>query len=235
MEGSGVTNYSTDMPSYAYSTATTEFDDALIKRGIVSHTQAMVGKGASPHEAHRLTELKEEEQRKAHLSNTTQPEQDDSDDSFEDDDDDFMNRYRQERLTQLQHTSKERQEGRLFGQAIVIDRTEWTREVNQASQLVWVVVCLTSSDTERTGKMQEAVQILAQAQETTKFVLIPAQQAIADWPHSNLPSLFVYRHGSMQKQLVSLPHDISSEELYGLLRPILESNPLTDPDAITDT
>ena len=233
MEGSGVTNYSTDKPSYAYSTATTEFDDALIKRGIVTHAQAMVGKGASQQEAHRLTKLKEE-QRKAEQSNEVQHVSGESDDSFEDDDD-FMDRYRKERLAQLKQTSKERQEGRRFGQALSIDRTEWTREVNETSQQVWVVACLTSSDTERTGKMQEAVQVLAQEQETTKFVLIPSQQAIADWPHANLPSLFLYRHGSMQKQLVSLPHDISSEELHDLLRPILESNPTTDQTGIKNT
>ena len=62
---------------------------------------------------------------------------------------------------------------------------------------------------------------LAQEPDMTKSVLIPVHQAIADWPHVNLPSLFVYRHGIMKKQLVRLPHNTSSEELHDLLQPLI--------------
>jgi hypothetical protein len=48
MEGRGVTNYSTGKPSYGFSSATTEFDDALTSRGIVTFEQAMIAKGATP-------------------------------------------------------------------------------------------------------------------------------------------------------------------------------------------
>ena len=58
MDGRGVTNYSTDKPSYRFSTATTEFDDALMSRGVVTFEQAMIAKGASPQEARRLSEMK---------------------------------------------------------------------------------------------------------------------------------------------------------------------------------
>ena len=58
MDGRGVTNYSTDKPSYGFSTATTEFDDALMSRGVVTFEQAMIAKGASPQEARRLSEMK---------------------------------------------------------------------------------------------------------------------------------------------------------------------------------
>ena len=62
---------------------------------------------------------------------------------------------------------------------------------------------------------------LAKERDMTKFVLIPVHQAIANWPHANLPSLFVYRHRIMQKQLVRLPHNTSSEELHDLLQPLI--------------
>jgi hypothetical protein len=39
MQGRGVTNYATSKPSHEYTTATTEFDDALLKRGIISFEQ----------------------------------------------------------------------------------------------------------------------------------------------------------------------------------------------------
>ena len=233
MEGSGTTNYATDKPSYAYSTATTEFDDALIQRGIVTHTQAIMAKGASLEEAQRLTQLKQQEQNQ-HLvppvaddnleknENDEDDEGDDDDSLFDNDpDDEFMEKYRRERMAQLQQAQSERQQGRRFGEAVLIDRTQWTKEVNEASNGVWVVVCLTSSDTERTGRMEAAVKQLAQTMLSTKFVLIAAHQAIDGWPSENLPSLFLYRHGTMQKQLVRLPCDTSTDELRELLSPIL--------------
>ena len=67
MEGRGVTNYAPETPSYAFSTATTEFDDALISKGIVSFEQAMIAKGASPREARRLAEINEESGRDIQL------------------------------------------------------------------------------------------------------------------------------------------------------------------------
>ena len=223
MEGTGVTNYALDKPSYAYSTATTEFDDALIQRGIVTHTQAMAAKGASLPEAERLTRLQQQEQHQMDKGVCEEGlgcgDKDCDDDSFEDEDDGFMDRYRRERLEQLQQVQQEREQGRRFGQAVFIDRTQWTREVNDASQQVWVVVCLTSSEVERTGCMEEAIKELAQVKPASKFVLIPSHQAIPDWPHTNLPSLFLYRHGKLQQQLLHLPCDISCEQLNDIMHP----------------
>ena len=54
MADGNTTSYSLDKPTYAYTARTTEFDDALIRRGIVTLEQAMMGKGASAAEAKRL-------------------------------------------------------------------------------------------------------------------------------------------------------------------------------------
>lgn len=39
MQGRGVTNYSTSKPTHELTTATTEFDDALLERGIINFEQ----------------------------------------------------------------------------------------------------------------------------------------------------------------------------------------------------
>lgn len=39
MQGRGVTNYSTSKPTHEYTTNTTEFDDALLQRGIINFEQ----------------------------------------------------------------------------------------------------------------------------------------------------------------------------------------------------
>jgi hypothetical protein len=205
MEGSGVTNYATDKPSYAYSTATTEFDDALLQRDIVTPTQVFLAKGASLEEAQRLVALRE-----ATNVNVDPTTSDVDDDSFSDDEE-IMQRYRQQRQQQASSVQ-------------YIQRNEWHRHVNEASLQQWVVVCLTSSDTERTGRIEQAVQEVARATSGMQFVFIPYQQAIIEgnWPLHNLPCLFLYRHGVLQKQMMQLTHIQSTEALYELLQSTIE-------------
>jgi len=128
MQGRGVINFSSDKPSHEYTTSTTEFDDELIKRGIVTTEQSIMAKGASFEEAIRLIEEEKEKkqqqrdkkyqggyqtrtiggrQRYEEVNDNNNNDSDDDDDddydSFEDDSDDeaFMKRYRQERFEQL--------------------------------------------------------------------------------------------------------------------------------------
>ncbi|KAL7569003.1 hypothetical protein ACA910_021293 [Epithemia clementina (nom. ined.)] len=123
MEGQGVTNYSSvhHQPSYGYSTETTEFDDALIRHGVVTRQQALVAKGATPEQAQALldqqTQSKKLQQQQLeqqppwfanHENNShtnadkSDDDDDDDDDTDDDEDDEFLQRYRQERLQELQ-------------------------------------------------------------------------------------------------------------------------------------
>ena len=131
MQGRGVTKYSTSKPSHEYTTSTTEFDDELIRRKIVTKEQSLMAKGASLEEAIRLieeekdhhnknnskknvkswTDIKINKQSNNEEAEVNDDDDDDDDDSFEDDDDPdgeaFMQRYRQERIEQLkQHDEK---------------------------------------------------------------------------------------------------------------------------------
>ena len=128
MQGRGVTNFAADKPSHGFTTSTTEFDDALIKRGIVTTEQAMMAKGASAEDAVRLAEEKRRGvdsivkanrkggDRGGLMSRETDRGDDDNDssdddndddsfeDDFDDDDDDddaFLQRYRRQRLEQM--------------------------------------------------------------------------------------------------------------------------------------
>jgi len=122
MQGRGVINFSSDKPSHEYTTSTTEFDDELIKRGIVTTEQSLMAKGASLEEAIRLIEEEKDHHNKNNskknvkswtdikinkqLNNEEAEVNDDDvdDSSFEEDDSDdeaFMKRYRQERFEQL--------------------------------------------------------------------------------------------------------------------------------------
>ena len=221
MEGQGVVNYNVSRASFAISTETTEFDDELIRRGIITFEESMMRKGASHQEAMRLKEMKEGRTIVHSPDTGTQTE------------DAFLEQYRQKRLLELkQHASGGggNPYGK-FGQVMLISRQDWAREVNEASQSTWVVISLSSSDVERTGCMENAVAALSSSFVDVKFVAIPHQQAIANWPEEHLPTIFLYRHGKLQHQLVSLPTSISAEQLewklaqLGVLETDMEEEP----------
>ena len=208
MEGQGVTNYSLDKPSYAFTAATTEFDDALMKRGIVTHEQAIFAKGASSEEAKRLVaEAKQASLERINNNNAVNTEEaDESDSDFDDDDDEFLQKYRQQRLAEMKQehgntdeTSK--QKSAVFGDVVTIQRPEWTHHVNEASRDATVVVVLTSSNVELTGSTEAAVSTLAPLCRSIKFVTIPSNSAIANFPDANLPCAFVYQNGTMVHEL----------------------------------
>uniref|UniRef100_A0A7S4JX89 Phosducin domain-containing protein n=1 Tax=Odontella aurita TaxID=265563 RepID=A0A7S4JX89_9STRA len=226
-EGRGLANYSTDRPSYGFSTATTQFDDALMKRGIVTFEQAMIAKGATPHEARRLAHLKfrtgcergndvgaagKIDGVAERRDGGADEDENDVGGPDQDDDEDFLERYREKRFRELKHQSFRRPPTG-YGDVLPISRSDWTREVNDASSGGrWVVVHLTPGslplrsplhlDTCRV--VEEAVGSLARRFHEVKFVSIPAASANESWPAERLPTLFCYRDGRLRDQMVGV-------------------------------
>lgn len=225
MEGRGVTNYSSDKPSYGFSTATTEFDDALVSRGIVTFEQAMLAKGASPAEALRLTKLHEQGQEIMTGGQATTKNVDGSfyeqvadgndtalNGSTDDDDEEFMSKYRQMRLREMKSERINHVRPNKHGDVVHIARSDWNREVNEASNDgMWVIVtlsrsssCLSERHDELCDKVQSIIVELADRFQDIKFVSIPSNSAIKNWPVENLPTLFCYRFGKLQHQLIGI-------------------------------
>ena len=207
MDGRGVTNFSKDKPSYGFSTATTEFDDALMSRGVVTFEQAMIAKGASPQEARRLSDIKfnnSVEGRQVDQQSTGNNHEVTSDD----DDDEFIRTYRQQRIKEL----KKDKNAIKYGDVIHISRPDWNREVNEASRSgTWVIVNLTRHTSSLSARhdeicdiVEETIRELAVKFEQVKFVFISSTSAIENWPAENLPTLFCYRYGKMQHQLIGI-------------------------------
>lgn len=158
--GRGVVNYSTSSkPSHALSGKTTEFDDALLQRNIVTAEQVYLAQGASTDDAQRLAHERQEriqlqlhgeqEQQQQHhwtdQKDNDDPEEDDDNslDDDDDDDDEFLQRYRQARMAELKQQQKQ-QNQQQSSQGIIrhIARDEWTTAVNEASQTQWILVVL---------------------------------------------------------------------------------------------
>ncbi len=205
-----MTNYSTD-PNHGFTTKTSQFDDELLKRNIITFEQAMMAKGASPEEAQRLKQMKKEQDEAAKNPHPPRGEytaktqkhkhQSEEDDNNEDA---LLEEYRTRRRIQLQHGNS----------VIPISRTDWNQQVNEASLKQWVVILLTSTSSapnlhpyhlEICHKVERIIiPHLASKFDEVKWVSIPSKNAIENWPDDNLPTLFCYKRGMLQCQLVGL-------------------------------
>jgi hypothetical protein len=226
------TNYAIEQPSYEYTDRTTQFDDELLKRGIVTEEQVLLAKGMSIDTARKLVQQREllkecpdvdvigETKKCNEMSNSTEyDDEDENDESDFDDNDEFLEEYKRKRLLELQESAgKKEKVHREFGDVILIDRTEWEHHVNNDSLHAWVVVALLSTyDSDRTAMMKKAIYELATIYSEVKFVQILSHQAIPNWPEENLPSLFIYRRGSLQHEMIRLPVHITTEQLEDAL------------------
>ncbi len=212
MEGRGVTNFSVDKPSHGFTTKTTEFDDALIQRGIVTTEQAMMAKGASAEEAFRLANEKTNKP-KAEAVHWHQPDEaagnnsddDESDDSdFEDDfdDDAFLQEYRSKRLGQMKEELQMKQS--LHYSVLHISRELWKTHVNEASAEHWVVVTMVEASGERKDRVvQELERFCKEFTHDISLLTIKASDAIPNWPQERVPAMFAYKDGVKQHEWIA--------------------------------
>ena len=157
----------------------------------------------------RQRDREEEDNRKASLLDDAE---NDSDDSFADldGDDEFLADYRKQRLGQLKEMKDLATEARrklallpAFGDVREIARPEWQVEVNDSSLGGnWVIVALTSTGNTECRLIEECFIALAAKFVNTKFLKIKSTSAIENWPDANLPAVFCYRDGEMQKQMI---------------------------------
>ena len=173
-----------------------------------------MAKGATIEEAQRLHTLKQSQENKKNnidLDNTkfsTQQQIDDNNNNNNDDDDEkVLRRYREKRLQELKREK--------YGTVIPIERREWNHQINETSKDgTWVIINLTSQKSSPNVHPMhkdicllienEIIPLLACKYPAIKFVSIPSTSAIENWPETNLPTLFCYRFGQLQCQLVGL-------------------------------
>jgi hypothetical protein len=218
MQGRGTSNYASHKPSHELTTSTTQFDDELMKRGIVTMEQVMMAKGATPEEAQRLAEEKKNEGKSTTLpiydvsskGNRLNDDDDDTDTDDDDDDEDYLleddelfSRYRQERMAQLD-TADANNTSMSSTVPKRITRDEWTTHVNEASSDKWVLVVLWDDTTMRTQDiMQDLSRILQEYSSWISIVTIPYQEANPHWPSTRVPAVFAYRNGTKQHEFVT--------------------------------
>ncbi|KAI9917273.1 hypothetical protein PsorP6_013072 [Peronosclerospora sorghi] len=172
---------------YAPTGETTEWEDILVKKGILAP------KTKVPDEAEE-----EEEEHVDPRENATLDELDEMDDDY--DDDAELARIRARRMEEMKAAAARNK----FGEVYAISKDEWTKEVTEGSQENWVIAYLWEKAREECKVMDHVLRQVAQQHRDVKFVSIQAQACIENWPSRNCPTLFLYHKGALQTQLLGI-------------------------------
>jgi len=192
MQGTGKT--------YEHSGQTTEWDDILIKKGITTKEEILIGKGLNPADFIKKEVEVAEESPVDKLENLDLDQLDELEDDPEYADSNLLDEYRQSRLNQLKQSAFKNR----FGEVVEIVKDEWLREVTESSNNCAVVVHLYENSSVECQLVDEALIRLANKFKYVKFLKIKSTQAVENWPERNLPTLFIYENGALKSQLMTL-------------------------------
>ena len=203
----------------AFSGETTEFDDVLMKHGVITKEQALVAKGMPLDQVADIL-VKDKLEEMGFFEEPDVPEPSKSDvaasanldelDELEEDEDfsdeSFLAKYREARLAEL----KAQKSTEVFSSVTDITKKDWIREVNEASKAHWVLCHLYEDHVEACEVMHGIFDRFAAKFRSVKCLRIKSKSAVENYPPSRLPALFAYRDGELQHQLITL------DEMYGM-------------------
>jgi len=203
----------------------TEFNDALRQHGIIPPKPTKPPTPSPPSSPSLTTKLQ----------SATVEELDLLDENTADSDEErAIESYRRQRIAEMK---KESMRSRRFGSIIPIGRAEYTREVTEASEVPepdedekdktedalkgTPVICLLYQEGNEPAsvRLTSQLRIIAAKYPRIKVASIVGNKCIENYPDRHLPSLFLYRNGSLRRQFIAYGKDRerSVEELEVLL------------------
>eukprot|EP00475_Leptophrys_vorax_P041744 TRINITY_DN78792_c0_g1_i1.p1 TRINITY_DN78792_c0_g1~~TRINITY_DN78792_c0_g1_i1.p1 ORF type:complete len:244 (+),score=73.43 TRINITY_DN78792_c0_g1_i1:201-932(+) len=205
---------------------TTEWEDALIKHGVI---EAPKPKETEDDRYQKMLDTKDVV-RQHELESKTLKELDDLEDDIEDEELEALRRRRIEQMMQTAAMTR-------FGALKTIGQTEFVDEVSTASRGSPVVCHLFSRGLEECTILDQLLGQVAVKFKHVKFVRILGSEAIKNYPESACPTLLIYNKGDMVSQIVGLKQfggkskinaDIVEWVLarHKILETTLEENPL---------
>ncbi|KAI9838147.1 MAG: hypothetical protein M1837_002642 [Sclerophora amabilis] len=138
-----------------------------------------------------------------------------SEGSAEDDDEDFMQRWRNNRLTELKTTGEVRNRRqspsmRQFGRMETVDAVGYLDAVEKVGPDTVVVVCIYDDQSEVSRIIESHLGSLAQKHVTTRFVRLHYSEAEMDV--ASVPAVLAYKQGDLFANLVSIIDELPSDE-----------------------
>lgn len=130
-------------------------------------------------------------------------------DELEDSEDEaIIQEYRNKRIAEMK-ASAERSK---FGTVREISGQDYVNEVNKAGEGIHVVLHLYERGIPLCALINQLMVNLAARNPETKFLKSIATTCIPNFPEKNLPSIFIYYEGQLQKQIIG-PVELRGEKL----------------------
>mmetsp|Transcript_17059 Transcript_17059/g.28234 ORF Transcript_17059/g.28234 Transcript_17059/m.28234 type:complete len:231 (+) Transcript_17059:79-771(+) len=172
----------------------TEWEDALVKHGIISKTV----KGPTQDELD--LKAQEEDQARDKLDDLTL---DDLDEQEDDLDDEILNKYRAKRMAELKQAMSKNK----FGEVYELTEQEYKSAVTEASNKddgVYVVLHLYAFGKLECRLLNEHMSSVAKKYKYVKFCKIKGSECIHGFPDSKCPTILIYYKGEIFKTIEGL-------------------------------
>lgn len=122
-------------------------------------------------------------------------------DELEDlEDDDVLESYKRQRIAEM----KALQSAEKYNSVLQISKSDYPREVTEASKECYVVVLLYQNALPACKLLNAILDRLAVKYKATKFCKIVADLCIENYPDKNVPTLLIYGEGDLKKQIVGM-------------------------------
>jgi hypothetical protein len=186
--------------TYVGNGETTEWEDILVKKGIWEEREEV--DRTPDYIADRIDKKDDEGEQADCTGDLNDAGTDELDDELDDllDDSIFMEKFRAQRLSQMQQTAAANK----FGDVRPIEKSEWVREVTEGSKGQWVVAFLYQPGMVECALMEQTLTILAAKHKYCKFVKMRSTSCMENWPDKRLPTLFMYHDEELQQNMFTL-------------------------------
>lgn len=190
-------------------TEDTEWNDILRDHGVIPQRP--------PSPTAQLEEALEEALAKQHENRLENKNLSDLEDLEDEEDEEFLEFYKQKRMAEI----KNLQQKAKFGSVYHISKPEYTKEITDCSKNlngskyldsensqkedgIYVFAHLTCSSKLQSRLLSSIFERAAKKFPQSKFVEIPGNRAIENYPDNNCPTLIVYYKGDVVKHMVTL-------------------------------
>lgn len=130
-------------------------------------------------------------------------------DELEDSEDEaILMEYRNKRIAEMKALAERRK----FGEVREISGQDYVDEVNKAGEGIYVVLHLYKQGIPLCALINQFMTNLATRNPEVKFLKSIASTCIPNFPEKNLPSIFIYYEGQIQKQIIG-PVELRGEKL----------------------
>ncbi|CRG90678.1 hypothetical protein PISL3812_07723 [Talaromyces islandicus] len=131
----------------------------------------------------------------------------------EDEEDEFMRRWRESRLRELQDRNQRRPSPskRVYGTFDDVDAEGYLNAIERVSSETVVVVCIYDPESAVSSQVEDAIEVLARTQITTRFIKL--HHEIAEMTHIDAPALLAYKGGDVLSTIVDIPQHIRDAEI----------------------